>query len=406
MGARGPMVAFGAGSLVYIAALVLGSQRPVRYQRESDLFDLSDILFVTAVYAFLVMGFIISSRRAGHRMGTIFSLAGLLGLITYTLYEYAVSAVFGSNDLPLAGEAAWMSMWTWTTMMVGIIVVLLTYPTGALLSRRWAAPLVIGLGGVACALVGSSALWPDRSRLATILIESDSSTDLPNVPAAAQVLLDLAFPLVACGLILSAASVVVRFRRSRGEERQQMKALLFAVGLLVFGLLLDTVVDGLLGLSSTIFEILGPLSILAIPIAAGVAILRYGLYEIDVVINRALVYAVLSAILVLFYLGIVFLLQALLTGVTRDSDLAVAASTLAVAAMFRPLRVAIQRFIDRRFYRRKYDAQRTLDRFSSRLREDIDLDRLASDLAEVVRETMQPSHVSVWLRASSLRGTR
>lgn len=179
-----------------------------------------------------------------------------------------------------------------------------------------------------------------------------------------------------------------------------MKTLVFAVALLVFGLLLDAVVDELLGLPSTIFEIVGPLSILAIPIAAGVAILRYGLYEIDVVINRALVYGVLSAILVLFYLGIVFLLQELLTGVTRDSDVAVAASTLAVAAMFRPLRVAIQGFIDRRFYRRKYDAQRTLEHFSSRLREDLDLDRLASDLAEVVRDTMQPTHVSVWLRAA------
>lgn len=396
----GSMFAFGAGSLIYVAALVLGSVRPLRYQRESDRFDLSDILFVTAVYAFLVMGFIIATRRPGHRMASAFSLAGILGLITYTLYEYAVSAVFGPTPLPLADEVAWMLTWTWTTMVVGIILVLLTYPTGALLSRRWAAPLIIGLAGVASALGGSTAFWSDRSRLATMLIQSDSATDLPNVPAAAQLLLDLAFPLVACGLILSAASVVVRFRRSRGEERQQMKTLVFAVALLVFGLLLDAVVDELLGLPSTVFEILGPLSILAIPIAAGVAILRYGLYEIDVVINRALVYGVLSAILVLFYLGIVFLLQELLTGVTRDSDLAVAASTLAVAAMFRPLRVAIQAFIDRRFYRRKYDAQRTLERFSSRLREDLDLDRLASDLAQVVHETMQPTYVSVWLRGA------
>ena len=205
------------------------------------------------------------------------------------------------------------------------------------------------------------------------------------------------WPGMAAGLLAAAPAMIVRLRRSRGVERQQLKWIASAATVLPLASL-TAVVSYYQGwyAAAGILPFLAPL---LIPLAAGYAVLRYRLYDIDVVINRALVYGTLTAILVGVYFGGTVALQRLFFLLTGEkSTLAVVASTLLIAAMFNPLRRRIQSFIDRRFYRRKYDAAKTLAAFSARLREETDLGTLTDDLVGVVGETMQPAHVSLWLR--------
>jgi hypothetical protein len=201
----------------------------------------------------------------------------------------------------------------------------------------------------------------------------------------------LAVPL----FLAAGASLVLRLRRSHGQERLQIKWVVYAASIAAAGFVVTFIG---LGKVSDIAFWFGLAGATAVPVAAGLAILRYRLYEIDRLINRTLVYALLTAILVGVYVGTVLLLQLALEGVTSDSNLAVAISTLAVAAAFRPLRARVQEAVDRRFYRRRYDAAQTLDAFSARLRDEVDLDSLAAELRRAVSETMEPRHVSLWLR--------
>jgi hypothetical protein len=209
----------------------------------------------------------------------------------------------------------------------------------------------------------------------------------------------IAVPMLFVAGLGGVISLLVRFRWARGDERQQIKwfasaAALTLVWILVFGQ------ASLRGLPEVIVALSGLLVIPSIPIATGIAILRYRLYDIDWIINRTLVYGSLSAALALVYFGGVATTQAIfraLTGQEQQPQLAVVISTLLIAALFNPLRRRIQSFIDRRFYRRKYDARKTLEAFSAKLRDETDLDRLGEDLMGMVKETMQPAHVSLWL---------
>jgi hypothetical protein len=215
--------------------------------------------------------------------------------------------------------------------------------------------------------------------------------------------LEVVMAVLFLGFILSSVvSLVVRFRRSQGQERQQMKWLTYVAATVLGMVLLTTLLEAanLVFLSETA-ALATDLLIAGIPVGVGIAILRYRLYEIDIIINRTLVYGSLTALLALVYLGGVTATQVIfrtLTGEQEQPQLAIVVSTLIIAALFNPLRRRIQAFIDRRFYRRKYDARKTLEAFSAKLRDETDLEALNNDLVGVVKETMQPAHVSVWLR--------
>jgi hypothetical protein len=214
--------------------------------------------------------------------------------------------------------------------------------------------------------------------------------------------------LLLVGVLASAISLVVRFRHSRGDERRQLKWLAYAAVVVVLAAAVSLTVEGVAPDSDVaiiqVMQLTLVASLSTVPIAAGIAILKYRLYEIDLLINRTLVYGSLSALLVAVYFGGVATTQTIfraLTGQEQQPQLAVVVSTLAIAALFNPLRRRIQAFIDRRFYRRRYDARKTLEAFSAKLRDETDLDALNVELVGVVRETMQPAHVSLWLRSDT-----
>jgi hypothetical protein len=240
-------------------------------------------------------------------------------------------------------------------------------------------------------------LWSERG---PALVTGDE-----NPSHVAYVLVDfIAVPMMLLAGIGAVISLFARFRRARGDERQQIKwfasaAALSLVWYLVFGHIVGELLSAGGGLPKVTLPLSGLLVIPSIPIATGIAILRYRLYDIDLLINRTLVYGSLTAMLAAVYLGSVVLLQYIFRALTaQGSTFAVVASTLVIAALFNPLRHRIQFFIDRRFYRRKYDAAKTLEAFSAKLRDETDLDRLGDELMGVVHETMQPAHVSLWLR--------
>ena len=278
---------------------------------------------------------------------------------------------------------------------------LILFPDGRLPSARWRVVAWLSAGVIVIVTL-SEAFRPGE-------LAAARGVDNPyGIAVAEHMPLRLAggmnVLLVLC-ILAAATSVVLRFRRARGRERLQIKWFAYAgalvavlLGLAMAGELVADLLGAERPLGLRLVENAVSASAVGLPLAIGIAVLRHDLYEIDVVINRTLVYGVLTVILAGTYLGLVLLLQLALSPLTEGNELAVAGSTLAVAALFRPARRRIQALVDRRFYRRKYDATQTLAAFSARLREEVELDTLSAELRGVVHETMQPAHVSLWLR--------
>ena len=284
-------------------------------------------------------------------------------------------------------------------LFLGSALLVLVFPTGRLLSRSWRAVVWLATGGSALTalLFATSPGRISPYRLSNPFgIEGIHRSILGLLG-----MLGMATLLVCC--VLAVISVFVRLQSAEGEERQQIKWFAYAAAVLLSTFFLGLPLAAVIGAIGWGWAAQIPLvsGLLAIPVAVGIAMLRYRLYDIDVVINRTLVYGLLTLMLALVYFGSVTATQALftvLTGQEEQPQLSIVISTLVIAALFTPLRRRIQTFIDRRFYRSKYDARKTLEAFSAQLRNETDLEALSDDLVGVVRETMQPTHVSLWLR--------
>jgi hypothetical protein len=353
------------------------------------------------------VGALVAGKRKENPVGwLLLSAAVLIGLFLFADAYASYSLQFGHGPLPLDRFMAWLSLWVTIPGFGAFIFVFLLFPDGRLLSPRWRWLVWLGIAGLSVVVLGL-AIRPGP-------IDSVPSLDNPfgiqEAGGLVHFLTEGPGSLVDGGVVLAAIlSLILRIRRSRGTQRQQMRWFVFSVVMfvVVFGaaqILWAIVEEPESGGPANTFGFLAiMLSLIFIPVSMGIGILRYRLYDIDVIVNKTLVYGGLTAILALAYLAIVVALQNVIPG-ADDSDLTIAGSTLAVAALFRPLRARIQGFIDRRFYRGRYDAQRTLESFSSRLREDVDLDHLSADLLGVVRDTMQPAHASLWLRPTREAG--
>jgi len=341
-------------------------------------------LYLTVIaMGYSVIGAIIASRLPNQPIGWICCAIGFIAAVDHLGGEYAVYAVLARSEaLPGSQAMLWLQSWLWMLFVGLLVFLLLLFPTGRLPSSRWRP-----FAWVSVAMISVAVIWSS-------MISPDVRPDAPPSPVQLSVML--------LGLV-AAASVVVGRRGARGVERQQIKWLLYAGAIFFVGPTFQITVSYVLRVEGSwslwVGNILGVVSGLGVPVAIGFAILRYRLYDIDILINRTLVYGSLTATLVALYFGGIVLSQrvfVLLIG--QQSALAVVASTLLIAALFTPLRRRIQSFIDRSFYRRKYDARKTLEAFASKLRDETDLEALNNELVGVVRETMQPAHVSLWLR--------
>jgi MFS family permease len=354
------------------------------------------------------MGALIVARRPANRIGWSFVAAGLgLALQAFATQHAIYALLTNPGALPGGAWLAWIPLWlTIPAIFSAFAALLLLFPTGRLPSPRWRPVAWMVAGWIAGVTVGNFTSPPDS------YLGVEAPVRLGG--AAGQIMTtigNLAWPLGNLAIPAAAASLVVRFRRSRGQERQQLKWLAYAaailgVGVLGIGLLALLTQPGWIGtqLAEPLGTVLGGVAILGgtgLPVTAGIAILKYRLYEIDRLINRTLVYGLLTALLAAIYAGLVLSIGQVSGGIgTEPPSWAVAGATLAVAALFQPARRRTQQVVDRRFNRRKYDAAQTIQVFSTRLREQVDLDTLSKELLAVVDQTMEPTQVSFWLRPS------
>jgi hypothetical protein len=360
--------------------------------------DLWSMPLVAAPLAFAVVGALVAARQPRNPVGWQLLAVGVFLTANLAGESYARYAlVTAPGALPGGLYGAWLG-WTYAPIVATLVIFLpLYFPTGRLLSPRWRPVLWLGIGFLVLAVAGN-ALWPGPQ----VWLPGSSPAPnpvvfLPRAKPLFDLLRNLAGLCLLLGLGGAIAALVVRFRRSRGIERQQLKWFTYAAALAP---LPGFAYDMFPGISGLLRLLIYPL----VPISVGVAILRYRLYEIDRIINRTLVYGLLTALLGGIYGGAVLVLGQVFGGVGQDPpSWAVAGATLAVAALFQPARRRIQAVVDRRFNRRKYNAAKTVEAFSLRLRDEVDLDALSAELLAVADQTMKPTTASLWLRQPARR---
>ena len=358
------------------------------------------LISIAAPVVFAIVAALIVSRQPRNTIGWVLMVPVGLYVVGGPIARY-IERLAPSSPEPTVPILlmTWFNNWSWLLLIIPLLLIPLLFPNGRPPTPRWR---WVGVAAIA---------WAALFVLLAALAQQINAETTPNLVFDNPIgvlgedmverlvgvwIVGLLALAVACAVVL-----YVRYRRANETERQQIKWLLYACALFLV-VFVGGFVSGLGGKASVGGDIWGVffgLSVITIPAAIGIAILKYRLYDIDVVINRTLVYGSLTAMLIALYFGAIVLLQrvfVLLTG--QQSTLAVVASTLTIAALFNPLRRGLQGFVDRRFYRRKYDARKTLEAFSAKLRDETDLDALSHDLTGVVRETMQPAHVSLWLR--------
>ncbi len=341
-----------------------------------------------------VLGVLVLRRRVVQRIGWLFMAISLSSAAQIVFGEYAILGAY-TRATPLPGThlAAWVTNLVWIFIYVLLLYLLAIFPNGRFLSRRWrTATLAVLFLFVAPLLTAAAVETPMSSayQIANPFVATHSE-------ALYTTLFTLGVPMMPLSVLLVLASVLLRFRRSQGRERQQMKWLLAGMvllaALLTSGLFLFLSLDLAFGGVMVNVSVLGPL------LGIGVALLRHRLYDIDIIIRRTLLYTAVSASLALVYFGTILLLQTAFSSVVAArSPLVIVISTLISVALFNPLRLRLQTVIDRRFFRQKYDAQQVLAQFAQTARDEVEMNALQAELVRVVQETMQPEQISVWVK--------
>ncbi len=375
----------------WCALIVLLGACVIALQALNDRATVQDTIAAGGAVTSAVVGAVVASRRPRNPVGWFFLGSSMSLTFAEFTSEYALYGLRTEpGSLPLAGAMAWPQIWLWVPgVSLSLIFLPLYFPNGRLLSRRWR--WVVRIAAVFCAYSAivsaflSYEVDPEAGIVNPLLVTAPG----PVV----RVLEGLEVVFLIAVIFAAAASLVVRFRRSRGEERQQMKWFAYVAALMPVLIVLTYRFPATDYAAGAVFA--------SVPVVVGIAVLKYRLYDVDLIINRTLVYGALTVMLVLVYLAGVATTQTVfrfLTGQEQQPQLAVVGSTLVIAALFNPLRRRIQAFIDRRFYRNKYDARKTLAAFGARLRDEVELDHLANDFVAVVERTVQPAHASLWLR--------
>jgi len=354
------------------------------------------------IFPAITVGAVLAARLPRNLIGWLLLVAGLFYVVTGA--ATGLADYFGVNQggVPVAIWFAWLSGWTFVPFVVLALVYLpLLFPTGRLLSSRWRV-VAWGAAVAGVAAMVQSAVAPFTPGEYPAAVQNPLLVNAGGtVGDIATMVGNLSLGVIVVALLLAMASLVIRYRRASGIERQQLKWFGAVIGIagpaLAIALVTSNATSGIWVDVSNVTWAIGLVGLALLPIAVGIAVLRYRLYDIDLVIRRTLVYGVLAALLAAAYGGSVLLLSAVLAPLTAENSLAVAGSTLVVAALFSPVRTRVKSVVDRRFYRSRYDARHELAELSQRLLGEVDLEGVRSEVVATIERTLQPASVSVWL---------